>query len=177
MTKPWTILVAAYFATIWSALACSVDRIPHASELVDRSELILLVKIPDIEYAPWTNIEASVVSSLKGAYTNATISIMGYTTQYDGPNDRPIPYDFVRPGGRHGDCFAMDYKKGGIFLLMIQKGSPYWAALAPVNEEVTGADDPWVIWVKARLAETEKKTSIEQAGPAYPPQGVGSADP
>ena len=151
-----------YLAANWPVLACSVDRIPPATELVDQSELILVVRIPEERYASSTNIEASVVSTLKGTYTNATFSVMGYTTQYDGPNDRPVPYDFVRPGGRHGDCFATDYKMGGYFLLLIRKDTPYWAALAPVNEEVTGTDDPWVIWVKTRLDKTEKKTSIEQ---------------
>ena len=177
MKNPWIILSVIFYTTNWSVLACSVDRIPPATELVERSEIILLVKIPDKDYAPYTNIEAAVVSTLKGTYTNATFTVMGYTTQYKGPNDRPVPYDFVRPGGRYGDCFAMDYKKDGTFLLMIQKGTPYWAALAPVNEEVSGTDDPWFIWVKARLTENEKNTSIERHGSGYPPQGVGSPEP
>lgn len=29
---------------------------------------------------------------------------------------------------------------------------PYWIALGPTNEQIRGADDPWVRWVREQLA-------------------------
>lgn len=72
-------------------------------------------------------------------------------------NDQSVPYDFVRPGGRKGNCFALTYRKGGEYLLMLQADgknawSPYWTALSPTNEQITGKTDPWLAWVLGQLA-------------------------
>jgi len=36
-------------------------------------------------------------------------------------------------------------------VLEVLKGTPYWTPLSPTNEEVSGLDDPWVVWVKRQL--------------------------
>jgi hypothetical protein len=30
--------------------------------------------------------------------------------------------------------------------------TPYWAALQPVNEQLRGAADPWLLWVREQVA-------------------------
>jgi hypothetical protein len=79
------------------------------------------------------------------------VTVYGQTARYDGPNDGTAPYDFVRRGGRHGNCFASDYKSGGQFLLFLRGGTVHWSPLAATNEEVSGPKDPWVVWLKDRL--------------------------
>jgi hypothetical protein len=72
----------------------------------------------------------------------------------DDFNDRPVPYDWVRSSGTSGSCFAFDYREGAEYLLFLRSIggvlTPYWAPLAPTNEQVTGPEDPWVIWTRNR---------------------------
>jgi hypothetical protein len=81
----------------------------------------------------------------------------------DDRNDRPVPYDFIRPGGRGGNCFALAYRPGAEYLLLLRRGehssdaqptdlTPYWASLSPTNEQLLeGSNDPWVVWVSQEL--------------------------
>jgi hypothetical protein len=39
--------------------------------------------------------------------------------------------------------------------------TPYWAPMAANNEQIRGADDPWVVWVRHQLARI--KPSIAPA--------------
>jgi hypothetical protein len=32
--------------------------------------------------------------------------------------------------------------------------TPYWAPLLPVNEQIRGRDDPWLLWVRREIAAT-----------------------
>ena len=98
-----------------------------------------------------SSIEMIVVEVVKGEFKSKTVIVHGQTVRYDGPNDGTVPYDFVRPGGRHGNCYASDYKAGGQFLLFLRGGDVHWSPLAPTNEEVSGPKDPWVVWVRDRL--------------------------
>jgi hypothetical protein len=87
------------------------------------------------------------------------VEFNGELNQRDDPNDRPAPYGFVRPGGRHGNCFALGYRSGGEYLLLLRRTehpssaqpndlTPYWSPLAPTNEQLFGGtSDPWFAWV------------------------------
>jgi hypothetical protein len=102
-----------------------------------------------------------VVEVLKGRTPSQELILEGYLSDRDDFNDRPVPYDFVRPEGRHGDCFASSYRGGAehLLLLRIFKGEARarWGPLAPTNEQVTGADDPWVNWVRAEVARQKSQ--------------------
>ena len=120
-------------------------------------------------------MEFRVVEVLKGEGVPSTLTIHGHLIKADDFNDRPVPYDFVRPGGRGGMCSAYEYKKGGEYLLFLRsKGgrlTPYWYALAPVNEQLRSAEDPWLIWVKERL--TRGSAAVQRHRPQIehkPPQ-------
>lgn len=85
------------------------------------------------------------------------IALQGYTVDRDDFNKRPVPYDQVRPSGLRGSCFADEYRIGADYLLLLIETKPgvfssHWAPLLPVNEELHGADDPWLAWVRGHIA-------------------------
>jgi hypothetical protein len=102
-----------------------------------------------------TTVQFEVLEVLKGQASVDAIELEGELTERDDPNDRPAPYDFVRPGGRSGNCFAFHYKKGAEYLLLcrIRDGSltPHWATLGATNEQLFGSDDRWLGWVRQEL--------------------------
>lgn len=109
---------------------------------------------------PTSTVEFKVEEVLKGENVPVTLVINGYLSEQDDFNDRPVPYDFIRPGGRAGSCIANSYKHGAEFLLFLKKKeeklSPYWAALTPVNEQLRSSDDLWLKWVRDYL-QTKKE--------------------
>ena len=64
-----------------------------------------------------------------------------------------------------GSCMAMTYRQGGEYLLLLQRSEfrgvldPYWVLLAPTNNEIWGADDPWVRWVRLEIARNPARGS------------------
>ena len=110
-----------------------------------------------------TQVRFEVLDILKGSLPSATIEFNGSLKERDDRNDRPVPYDFIRPGGRGGNCFALEYRPGAEYLLLLRRGkhpsyaqpddlTPYWTALAPTNEQLFGgASDAWFVWVSRQL--------------------------
>jgi hypothetical protein len=137
--------------TSGNILACKVSHVATAAEITADAEVILLVRAPAATITNVSAIEMTVVEVVKGSFNGKTIRVEGQTARYEGPNDGAPPYDFVRVGGRHGNCFASDYKAGGQFLLFIRGGNVHWSPLAATNEEVSGPKDPWVVWVRDRV--------------------------
>lgn len=77
----------------------------------------------------------------------------GYLSDKPDFNTKPFPYRWARSDGLRGSCLAFTHQRGGEFLLLLQGSSvesldPYWSGLTPTNEQVSGADDPWVTWVR-----------------------------
>ena len=136
--------------------ACAVPHVATASEITEGADTILLVKVPNVEIQQVSPIEMTILEVLKGDFRRKTVTVQGQTACYHGPNDHPVPYDFVRLGGRFGDCFAEDYKAGGHFLLFLRDSDVHWSPLAATNEEVSGPKDPWVVWVKHQLRHHAK---------------------
>ena len=97
-------------------------------------------------------VQFTVLEVLRGGDAPGSLQVAGILGERDDFNDRPVPYDFVRRGGRGGSCFATEYRNGGEFLLFLKKETdgytPYWAALAPVHEQLRSDDDPWLLWVR-----------------------------
>jgi hypothetical protein len=138
------------------ARACKVSHVATAAEITQDADVILLVQVPARKIRQVSPITMTVLAVLKGDFRSKTVIVPGQTARYYGPNDRTVPYDWVRPGGKLGQCFAEDYKPGGQFLLFLRKGEVQWSPLAATNEEVSGPTDPWVIWVKKRVKGTDK---------------------
>jgi len=110
------ILVAA------PAWPCSLARpVPPAEALVHDADEIVVARANTIgategrssaRIGPLTTVQFTVRRLLKGELSGATLELSGSLSAADDPNDRPVPYDFVRPGGRSGSCFAYGYRAG-----------------------------------------------------------------
>jgi len=152
--------------TLW---ACSAHVIP-VEAMVDGSELIVRGRV--VDFTPgqgndWGMIRLEVLEVLKGDWKGGSLSVAGNISEYPPRSaTRPVPYDLLdcsRAAGC-GGCFAYDYKEGAEYLLFLKEGNPYWAPLSPTNEEVSGPDDPWMLWVMNLLTEQEEQAyRIRQA--------------
>ena len=138
----------------------SPEAVVSGAEIIVRATAVKYVKAPEgdirqLNEPDDTEIEFRVEEILKGEKVPTALMLNGYLTDRDDFNDRPVPYDFVRPGGRGGSCSAYEYKQGAEFLLFLKKKdgkfSIRWYALAPTNEQLRSADDPWIVWVKEQL--------------------------
>jgi hypothetical protein len=108
-------------------------------------------------------VRFTILELLKGRLSSSTIEFNGALTDRDDRNDRPVPYDFIRPGGRRGNCFALTYRVGAEYLLLLRRSehpsyaqpselTPYWAPLSPTNEQLFDrASDAWLVWVSQEL--------------------------
>jgi hypothetical protein len=149
--------------------ACSrVDR-PDPEPMVDRADVIVRAlatgyhvpppedgQLWDDDFELVSRIRFEVLEVLKGDGVPGQVDLSGILTDRDDPNDHPPPYEFVRPAGRRGNCWAYEYKQGGEFLLLLDRHdgglSVNWYALGAVNEQIEGPLDPWVMWVQGFLA-------------------------
>jgi hypothetical protein len=104
-----------------------------------------------------THIRFEVTETLKGTSGKALL-IQGQFSPLDDFNDVPASSNSVRPQGGGGTCYASSYRRNGSYLLMLKKAasgrlSPYWSALSRVNDQVRRGRDPWLEWVRQRVAE------------------------
>jgi hypothetical protein len=166
------LLVFTMLACAAPALPCSVSGVTAPNELVSQAEAIVWARAEALSSTPGrpgvlagdgTQVRFSVLEVLKGKVPTPTIEFNGSVMDADDHNDRPIPYDFVRPMGRAGNCFALRYRPGGEYLLLLRRAgfaanaqpndlTPYWSPLAPTNEQLFGGRyDPWLAWVRSHL--------------------------
>ena len=174
MRVPITVAVLATTVSVGPpALACTAIRGTPA-EWVHHSEVILRVRaveehgtrirgrLQHLRAADeatgrqfGTTVRFEVLEVLKGDASGETIEFEGELIERDDFNDRPAPYDFVRPGGRSGNCYAFGYKQGAEYLLLCRirdrSLTPYWATLGATNEQLLGPDDKWLGWVRQQL--------------------------
>jgi hypothetical protein len=152
-------------------IACSGTGIATPTELLQRADVIIRARAERLSDQPGqggtlagsrTQVLFTVLEVLKGPPMASTIEFNGGLVGRDDPNDHAVPYTFVRPGGRSGNCFALEYRQGGEYLLLLAREAhvayaqgnrltPYWAPLAATNEQVFGPGDPWLAWVKKQL--------------------------
>jgi len=150
-----------------------VGPLPSAQELVTRAEVIVRARAEGLAQAPGregimagsvTQVRFAVLDVLKGSLAARTIEFNGTLTDRDDRNDRAVPYDFIRPAGRGGNCFALTYRAGAEYLLLRRSAhpsyaqpndlTPYWTPLGPTNERLFGgSSDPWFSWVVEQLRE------------------------
>ena len=148
-----------------NAYSCSVLRVVSNVEMVRNADAIAVVTAEDYAYMPknpWggllpnSTIRFKVAEVIKGQLTTDHLILPGVLVDKDDFNDHPSPYTFVRPEGRHGNCYAISYRTGGRFLLMLKKDQQghltvYWCPLAPANEQLHSMDDPWLFWVRKQV--------------------------
>jgi hypothetical protein len=152
-----------------SVVGCSITFTPSGQEVVKESDLILHVVAVDYAKLPRydprkdnhfttgpadSTVRFRVVEVVKGKYDAKEIVLTGFLGNSDDWNDsKTVPYNFVRPTGRHGSCFANTYKQDGNFLLMLKKTktgeyTQFWYPLGPAEEQIRPQNDPWLQWVK-----------------------------
>ena len=157
---------------------CSVDMlyeqpgyvytVSQIAEMVQDSEVVVrAVAVDSAGPLPhgfsWIRFRPTEV--LRGPFPTAEVTLQGVVAKEDEFNTRSVPYQHVRPSG-DGPCFASDYRIGGEYLFLLNRVftgdlSPHWFPLGPTNEQIRGADDPWVQWVRDQL--------VDGAEPAGPP--------
>src|SRR5687768_11162993 len=154
MIRP--LLVFALVALAAPAWPCSVvGPLPAAERLVGDAEVIARVRAlglsptpgrPGIMAGSSTQVRFTLLERHNGSLSAPTIEFNGSLTDRDDRNDQPVPYNFIRQGGRGGNCFALGYRAGAEFLLLLRRGehpsyaqpnelTPYWAPLSPTNEQ------------------------------------------
>jgi hypothetical protein len=171
MIRP--LLVLTMLAVAAPAWPCSVvGPLPSAERLVGDAEVIVWVRVEGLSATPGrggsllatspTQVRFAILEVLKGSLSPSKIEFDGSLTDRDDRNDRPVPYDFIRPGGRGGNCFALTYRADADYLLFLRHSersdaqpnqlTPYWAPLSPTNEQLLGgATDAWFVWVSKKL--------------------------
>ena len=106
---------------------------------------------------PDSIVQFKIEEVLKGQASTDLLELPGHLVDIDDFNDHEAPYGFVRPGGRSGNCYANNYRRGAQFLLFHRWSdagyTPKWDPLAPVNEQLHSKNDAWIQYVKARLRE------------------------
>jgi hypothetical protein len=166
-------MILPLLALVSSHLVCAIPwspKVPRATDaeyaraLVREAEAIVRAtavrQLPRDPHASWspvqTRIEFRVEEVLKGGKIPRKLISPGEISEADDFNDLTVPYRGGRPDTRDGDCVAQHYRRGGQFLLMLQRKqgllTPYWAAVAPVNEQLRSTRDPWLLWVRRQLA-------------------------
>jgi len=157
------------------SLVVDIERPPTPQLLVADAALIVHARAEGLVEAAGTSedilartehqVRFRVLSVLKGKFTGDELRFNGKIESQDDWNDQSVPYNFIRPGGREGNCYALRHKQGGEYLLLLNPvnpasakptWSPYWAALRPTNEQIRGADDPWLAWVAQQVKKSNR---------------------
>jgi hypothetical protein len=158
--------VVALMVSATDAYACSRNGPVSNVAMIKQADAI--VRVIAVEYArppqnpsmrttgqPNSMIRFKVLEVIRGSVLRESSQLIlpGYLVDHDDYNDKVPPYDFVRPNGRSGSCFANSYRSGGQFLLILKREqllgyTAAWYALGPTNEQLHSADDPWLLWVR-----------------------------
>ena len=164
------VFAGAFFAK--QARACPAPPVSNV-KMVDSAQVI--VRAIALDYAvfcsdptlrttgtPDSKVRFRILEAVRGAEMPELI-LPGYVVDRDDFNDRPVPYDFIRPGGCHGSFFANSCLQGARFFLLLKKGDAgkltvERSTLAPVNEQLRSEKDSWLLWVRRQArAATDRR--------------------
>jgi len=170
-----TAFVAVMFCSA-DAYPCKTARSVSNVEMVREADAIVRASAENYTAPPKAPISSTgfdvesdsrirfkVLEVVRGKVTVDQLVLPGVLVDTDDFNDYAPPYNGVRPDGRRGSCFASSYRSGGQFLLMLKKRSDgvftvNWYPLAPVNEQLHSADDPWLLWVRKQAKAPNSKS-------------------
>jgi hypothetical protein len=159
--------VVLAIVTLRTAVLSACSRIGPVvpEEMVASADLIVRAIAVDYTQPPVGSIRTTgepesvvhfrIEEIMKGRHAPTDLDLRGYLGSSDDFNELPVPYHFVRRGGRSGSCFANTYRQGGSYLLILKvAGNAYtvdWYALGPTNEQLHSIDDPWLQWVRSQV--------------------------
>jgi hypothetical protein len=167
------VLVVAALLCGVSARPCRVGGQPSAVGMVREADVIVRVTpefyvhaASDPTTEPDSRIQFKVLEVIRGEMPAGHLVLRGTLVDTDDFNDHEPPYNFVRPDGRRGSCFASSYRSSGQFVLMLKRNrdgelTVNWYPLAPVNEQLRSSDDPWLRWVR-KEAQKPRNTSSKE---------------
>lgn len=176
MTIRLSIAAAVLLAFAEIASPCSAEMTAPI-ELVRRAEVIVKARVEALSPHPGVNPVATLAGSrtqvqfrieavLKGTISVARIAFNGWLESRDERNGGSVPYASARHSG-DASCFPMGYRADGVYLLFLARSAhrayaqpdaltPYWAPLAPANEQVFGPNDAWEAWTRMQVANLRK---------------------
>lgn len=149
--------IVVWLLTAGLASPCTRTTAVSPPEMLDHADAILRARAEDasaIRGVPANAVRFVVLEMLKGDQRLTTLSLPGLLVDRDDFNDHEPPYRIVRPSGREGSCYAHDYRPGAEYLLILKKATgdfgwtTRWYPLGPVNEQLRGVDDPWLLWAR-----------------------------
>jgi hypothetical protein len=146
------ILGATLPAVACTALLRPIEQILRESEAIVRAQV---VAAEPGRGADAGRVTLRVQEVVKGEHPGLWVTVAGRLADYRAPSGRTPPYAEIDCVGRTpgcASCFARSYAMGRQYLLLLKGGTPYWAPLSPTNEEVSGPGDPWITWVRRKLA-------------------------
>lgn len=145
------------------AEACTRTTPISVADMTAQADAIVRAKAVAAEGAepgPGANraaaIRFDVLEVMKGDRHLTTLVLTGQLVDRDDFNDQAPPRQ-VRPSGRSGSCYTDEYRGGAEYLLFLRRTpgtipwTTRWYPLGPVNDQLTGADDPWARWVRGHL--------------------------
>ena len=157
--------MAVLISTVLTAAAgypCSIFRAPNtdmAAEVVRGAEVIVRATAAEYAIPPdaghFGTIRLKVVEVIRGKPLSE-LTLFGELIDQDDFNRGPSPYQGPRPSGLAGSCYAFLYRPGAHYPLMLKKDAqgkltPDWYPISPVNEQLHGDDNPWLIWVRQQV--------------------------
>jgi hypothetical protein len=152
-TVPWIRKIVRASDAVVRVTAIGSDSIPPAAA-DDRLDTVWSGYRP--HYYPAVRFKVDEV--IHGSSLPMFLRLQGGTDSTDDFNHQKVPYTSVRSSGLHGSCYAFGYRLGGHYLLLLRRDpESLWhlrrVALAPVNEQVRGPNDPWVRWVRTLFSD------------------------
>lgn len=151
LTLALVIAVSFRLADACSAMTQPIRKVLERTQTILRVEAVSAIPLADKEGGGLVTLK--VLEVIKGKFPAPTLKIEGRFADYSPRSGTQFPYielNCSRAAGC-GGCYAYDYKKGSQYLLLMRAGTPYWAPLSPTNEEISGMQDPWELWVKLQL--------------------------
>jgi hypothetical protein len=143
-------------------------RIERVGDIVDSADVVLHTRAVAADSRARA-VTFRPIEWLRGEATAAPIVLPGSAVAVDDFNARPVPYQTVRSAGQRGDCFAQEYRPGADYLLLLRREAGgltvQWWPLAPLNEQLRGARDPWLAWVRERLRGRAAPSSGQSGAP------------
>jgi hypothetical protein len=136
-----------------------IQRLVADADVIARVTTIDAKPLPTLRGEPesWQiyAIGFRVDELLRGPDSLGRIELPGWFVDRDDFNRGAVPYRMVRSAGQRGDCYAREYRRGASYLLLLKTDTTgydlSWGPLAPVNEQLRGADDPWFRWVREEM--------------------------
>lgn len=162
--REWRTMAVLSLVVTSAAYPCTRTTPVSTTEMLTNADAIVRAKAvgpvrpgsPPASPADHGVLRFDVLEVVKGDRELTTVVLPGHLIDRDDFNDQSPPHQ-VRPSGRSGSCYTDEYRVGGEYLLVLKKSTDgtlwttRWYPLGPVNEQLTGPDDPWLEWVRANL--------------------------